>query len=51
VQRFSVISFTGFHDVVAEFEAAIGHPDMNSFSKNVAAALRGMMLLLKSVIQ
>jgi len=38
VQRFSVISSKGFHDVVAAFESAIGHPDMNSFSKNLAAA-------------
>jgi uncharacterized protein (DUF302 family) len=38
VQRFSVTSAKGFHDVVAAFDAAIGHPDMNSFSKNVADA-------------
>lgn len=38
VQRFSVTSAKGFHDVVAAFDAAIGHPDMNSFSKNVANA-------------
>jgi uncharacterized protein (DUF302 family) len=38
VQRFSVTSSKGFHDVVAAFDAAIGHPDMNSFSKNVADA-------------
>jgi hypothetical protein len=35
VQRVSVTFFKGFHDVVAAFEAAIGHPDMNGFSKNV----------------
>jgi hypothetical protein len=33
-----VTSSKGFHDVVATFEAAIGHPEMNAFSKNVAAA-------------
>jgi uncharacterized protein (DUF302 family) len=38
VQRFSVTSSKGFHDVVAAFDAAIGPPDMNSFSKNVADA-------------
>jgi hypothetical protein len=38
VQRFSVTSSKGFHDVVAAFDAAIGHPDMKSFSKNVADA-------------
>jgi len=38
VERFSVTSSRGFHDVVARFEAVIGHPDMNSFSKNIAAA-------------
>jgi uncharacterized protein (DUF302 family) len=38
VQRFSVTSAKGFHNVVAAFDAAIGHPDMNSFSKNVADA-------------
>ena len=36
VQRFSVTSSKAFRDVVAAFEAAIGHPDMNSFSENVA---------------
>src|ERR1700692_2155552 len=38
VQRFSVTSSKGFRAVLAAFQAAIGHPDMNSFSKNVAAA-------------
>ncbi len=37
--RFSVTSSQGFHDMVAAFEAAIGHPDMNSFSKNVGAKI------------
>ncbi len=38
VKRFSVTSSRGFDDVVATFEAAIGHPDINSFSENIAAA-------------
>jgi uncharacterized protein (DUF302 family) len=38
VERFSVTSSRGFHDVVATVEAVIGHPDMNSFSKNIAGA-------------
>ncbi|HYW38330.1 MAG TPA: hypothetical protein VE957_09475 [Terriglobales bacterium] len=38
VQRFSVTSSNVFHDVLAAFEAPIGHPDMNSFRKTVAAA-------------
>ena len=38
VQRFSTISSRAFQDVVTAFQAAVGHPDMNSFSKNVAAA-------------
>jgi uncharacterized protein (DUF302 family) len=38
VQRFSVTSSKRFDDVVATFEASIGHPDMNSFGKNVFAA-------------
>ncbi|MEY2394250.1 MAG: hypothetical protein QOF94_595, partial [Acidobacteriaceae bacterium] len=29
VQRFSVTSWKDFLDVVAAFEAGIGHPDMN----------------------
>jgi hypothetical protein len=37
-QRFSVSSFKDFRDVVAALEAAIGHPEMGSFSKNIAAA-------------
>jgi hypothetical protein len=27
-----------FHDVAAAFEAAIGHPEMNAFGKNLVAA-------------
>lgn len=38
VQRFSVISSRSFHDVVTALETAIGHPEMNWFRKNVAAA-------------
>jgi uncharacterized protein (DUF302 family) len=38
VQRFSVISSRSFHDVITALEKAIGHPEMNSFRKNVAAA-------------
>jgi uncharacterized protein (DUF302 family) len=37
-QRFSVSSFKGFRDVVAALGAAIGHPEMSSFGKNIAAA-------------
>jgi len=38
VQRFSVTFSRSFRDVVAALEAAIGHPDMNSFTKSLAAA-------------
>ena len=38
VQRFSMTSSRAFQDVVTAFQAAVGHPDMNSFSKSVAAA-------------
>ncbi len=38
VQRFSVTSRKGFDDLVAAFEAAIGHPEINAFRKNVDAA-------------
>ena len=38
VQRFSVTSSKTFHDVVAAVEEAIGHPDMNSFRKDVGVA-------------
>lgn len=38
VQRFSATSSRSFHDVVATLEAGIGHPDMNSFTKNLSAA-------------
>jgi uncharacterized protein (DUF302 family) len=38
VQRFSTTSSRAFQDVVTAFQSAVGHPDMNSFSKSVAAA-------------
>lgn len=38
VQRFSVTSSKAFHKVVAAFEAAVGHPEMNAFRNSVAAA-------------
>src|SRR5271167_2080937 len=38
VQRFSVISAKPFEDVVAKLEAAIGHPDMGAFLKDVTSA-------------
>jgi uncharacterized protein (DUF302 family) len=38
VQRFSVTSSKSFHDVVAAFETAIGHPEMNALRRNIAAA-------------
>ena len=38
VQRFSVISSKSFEEVVARLEAAVGHPDMNEFRRDVASA-------------
>jgi uncharacterized protein (DUF302 family) len=38
VQRFSVTSSRSFRDVAAALEAAIGRPDMNSFTKSLANA-------------
>jgi hypothetical protein len=38
VQRFSVTSSKGFREMVAALEAAIGHPDMKLFGKNLSAA-------------
>jgi len=38
VQRFSVISNMSFERVVLMIEAAVGHPDMIAFSRDVAAA-------------
>jgi uncharacterized protein (DUF302 family) len=37
-ERFSLISSKPFADVVAGLEAAVGHPDMREFAKNVGAA-------------
>jgi uncharacterized protein (DUF302 family) len=36
IQRFSVTSSKPFADVVAAFQEAVGHPDMNAFRKSVA---------------
>ena len=38
VQRFSVVSASAFDVVVARLDTAIGHPDMEMFRKEVAAA-------------
>ncbi len=38
VQRFSVTSSKSFGDIVAALDAAIGHPDMNLFRRDVTAA-------------
>ncbi len=38
VQRFSVTSSKSFNDVIRAFDVAVGHPDMNTFRENVAAA-------------
>jgi hypothetical protein len=38
VQRFSVTSSKGFHDIVALIEAAVGRPDMREFARNLRAA-------------
>jgi len=38
VERFSVISSRSFDDVLAALHAAIGHPDMSTFRKNVSVA-------------
>ena len=38
VERFSVTSSKSFEEVVARLEAAVGHPDMNEFRKDVASA-------------
>ena len=37
VQRFSVTSSKSFEDIVAELEAAVGHPDMNTFRRDIVA--------------
>lgn len=38
VERFSVISSKPFVEVIQALDAAIGHPDMREFGKNVVAA-------------
>jgi uncharacterized protein (DUF302 family) len=38
IQRFSVSSSKGFHDIVAVIEAAVGRPDMQVFARNLRAA-------------
>src|SRR5580704_17233947 len=38
VERFSLVSSRPFENIVADLEAAIGHPDIREFGKNVAAA-------------
>ena len=38
VQRFSVTSSKGFHDIVTVIEAAVGRPDMRLFARNLRAA-------------
>jgi uncharacterized protein (DUF302 family) len=39
VQRFSVTSSKSFDDVVRNLTATIGHPEMNTFQRGVAAAV------------
>lgn len=38
VDRLSIVSSKAFADVVAAIEAAVGHPDMRAFSKDLASA-------------
>ena len=38
IQRFSVISSRPYQEIIADFEAAIGHPEMYAFQKNMSAA-------------
>jgi len=38
VQRLSLVSSKPFTEVVAAIEAAVGHPDMREFGKNITAA-------------
>jgi uncharacterized protein (DUF302 family) len=35
VERFSVTSSKSFEDVVADLEAAVGHPDMDAFQRDI----------------
>ncbi|MGD0627921.1 MAG: DUF302 domain-containing protein [Terracidiphilus sp.] len=38
VERFSIVSYNPFSDIVAAFDAALGHPDMREFGMNVMKA-------------
>jgi hypothetical protein len=38
VERFSVTSAKSFEEVVARLEAAVRHPDMHEFRRDVASA-------------
>lgn len=38
VERFSLVSPKPFAEILAEIDAAIGHPDMREFEKSMAAA-------------
>ena len=38
IEQFSVTSAKSFESVVTALETAVGHPDLNAFSKDVAAA-------------
>jgi uncharacterized protein (DUF302 family) len=49
VQRFSVTSTKPFREVVAAFEAAVGHPDTNLFRASIRAA-KSRAELEKSVV-
>jgi uncharacterized protein (DUF302 family) len=44
VDRLSLVSSRPFAEVVAVIDAAIGHPDMREFEKNVGAAKSGQEL-------
>ena len=49
VERFSLVSSKPFDEVVQALDAAIGHPDMREFGKNVVAAKS--WLEFESVVQ
>jgi hypothetical protein len=38
LQRFSVSSSKSFQDVVSRLEAAVGHPDMSLFRRDISSA-------------
>ena len=38
VERFSIISSRSFDRILSQLEAAVGHPDIQTFTKNMAAA-------------